>query len=126
MNDLMIEQEREIEPLQLEEMKDEDMTSRKQIRELKKNEVDEEKKEREAGYLKAKAKEEVKNRGLRTKHADVPQEGVYDDPLLSDTLLRARKVVLGQRKQTIDEVKNVICFDCRLLNVFEKNEKKKV
>lgn len=125
MNEVMIVQEREIEPLQLEEIKDEDMTSRKQIRELKKDEVDEEKKEREAGYMKAKAKEEVKNRGLRNKHADVPQEGVYDDPLLSDTLLRARKVVLGQRKQTIDEVENMRGFDYRLLSVFEKNEKKK-
>lgn len=83
------------------------MTSRKRLH--VKDDKDELKKEREAGYQRAKEKEEIRNRGLSKKSAS-SQEGVeevYDDPLLSDSLIRARKVVLGQRRSTIEEVKNI-------------------
>lgn len=90
--------------MKLEEIQDDEMTSRKRLREMKKEEEDEEKKERAAGYQRAKEKEEIKNRGLSKKGHTGPVEEIYDDPLMSDTLLRARKVVLGQRKQTINEV----------------------
>ena len=111
------EKEEDETPLQLEETVDSEMTSRKRLH--MKQEEDEMKKEREAGYQRAKEKEEIRNRGL-SKKAGSSREGVeevYDDPLLSDSLMRARKVVLGQRRQTIEEVRTSERVLTRLLLV---------
>lgn len=88
-------------PLKLQDMVDEEATSRRQIREELKAKETEIAMERKQGYEKAREKEEKKNRILR---GEDNEEIVNDDVLLTDSLLRARRAVLGQRKRTAEEV----------------------
>lgn len=94
---------RKIEKEPLEELQLNEMEEEKRGREQLVNEEEEKLKEKRLGFEKAREKEEAKNRGLKSGSAE-DKEGVVDDVLLQDQLLRARRVVLGQRRKTPEEV----------------------
>ena len=93
----------------LEELEDGDRTSRALRSVVPRGQVDsEEAAERQLGFAKARAKEEVKNRELR---GESRGEEPVEDGLLSEWLLRARRVVLGKRRNSTEEVAKRIAME---------------
>lgn len=88
-----------IEELQLNE------EDEKRGREKMVNEEEQKSEEKRLGFEKAREKEEVKNRSLKKGYVEEEKkEETVDDVLLQDQLMRARRVVLGQRRKTPEEV----------------------
>lgn len=74
------------------------------------NEEEQKLEEKRLGFEKAREKEEVKNRGLKKGYVEEEKERV-DDVLLQDQLMRARRVVLGQRRKTPEEVSELLAAE---------------
>lgn len=79
---------------------DDESTSRRELRDSREAQEEEAAMERKQGYERAREKEEQKNRILRGEE----KGEMGDDVLLTESLLRARRAVLGQRKKTPEEV----------------------
>lgn len=94
---------------ELEELEDGDRGSRSARSLASRGLIDaEEAAERQLGFAKARAKEEVKNRELR---GESRGEEPVEDGVLSDWLLRARRVVLGKRRNSPEEMAKRIALE---------------
>ena len=94
---------------ELEELEDGDRASRSARSLASRGLIDaEEAAERQLGFAKARAKEEVKNRELR---GESRGEEPVEDGVLSDWLLRARRVVLGKRRNSPEEMAKRIALE---------------